>query len=77
MDIFQHTIGTLFAQIGLPDTDQYIQAFIREHRHLDNSIRLDQAPFWTTMQANFLKEAIEEDTDWTEIVDELDACLRH
>ncbi|MEH6825350.1 MAG: DUF2789 domain-containing protein [Motiliproteus sp.] len=77
MDTFQHTIGTLFAQIGLPDNDQYIQKFIHEHRHLDDAIRLDQAPFWTSVQANFLKEAIDEDSDWAEVVDQLDACLRH
>ncbi|MEH6577772.1 MAG: DUF2789 domain-containing protein [Amphritea sp.] len=77
MDTFQHTMNTLFAQIGLPDSDQYIQSFIDEHRRLDASIRLDQAPFWTASQAAFLKEAIEEDSDWAEIVDQFDSCLRH
>ncbi|NMU76583.1 DUF2789 family protein, partial [Vibrio parahaemolyticus] len=32
--------------------------------------------FWTMSQANFLKQAIEEDADWAELVDQLDVMLR-
>jgi len=77
MDTSFHTMNSLFAQLGLPDDDSSIEAFVREHHHLDNNIRLDSAPFWTPMQAVFLKEAIQEDSDWTETVDQLDALLRH
>lgn len=35
-----------------------------------------QASFWTQAQASFLREAIEEDADWVELVDQLDVMLR-
>jgi hypothetical protein len=35
-----------------------------------------QASFWTQAQASFLREAIEEDADWAELVDQLDVMLR-
>jgi hypothetical protein len=37
---------------------------------------LDQADFWSSSQAVFLKEALEEDADWVEAVNELDVRLR-
>lgn len=76
MDTSTHTLSTLFAQLGLPDGDDEIDAFIIEHRNLVGSIRLDKAPFWTTAQSSFLREAIEEDSDWAEVVDQLDNSLR-
>ncbi|TBT33456.1 DUF2789 family protein, partial [Vibrio parahaemolyticus] len=35
-----------------------------------------EASFWTHSQAAFLKQAIEEDADWAELVDQLDVMLR-
>lgn len=77
MDTSAHTLNTLFAQLGLPNSDDDINAFIKEHRSLAGSIHLDEAPFWTTSQAGFLKEAIEEDSDWAEVTDQLDNALRN
>ena len=77
MDTSLHTLSALFAQLGLPNSDQDINTFIRSHRNLDGDIRLDKATFWTSMQTNFLREAILEDSDWAEIVDQLDTSLRH
>ena len=51
-------------------------SFISRHQ-LDGGIRLIDADFWTEAQAAFLSEALAEDADWTEIVDHLDARLRH
>jgi hypothetical protein len=38
---------------------------------------LQDAPFWSESQSHFLEEGLEEDSDWAEIIDELDAMLRH
>ena len=50
--------------------------FINQHRHKRDSAPLHEASFWTMSQANFLKQAIEEDADWAELVDQLDVMLR-
>lgn len=72
-----HSRNQLFAQLGLPDDDDSIEAFIRRHAPLDEHTPLAEAPFWTDAQAAFLREAIAEDADWAEVVDHLDAELRH
>jgi hypothetical protein len=38
---------------------------------------LADAPFWRPQQAQFLREEVADDADWAEIVDTLDASLRH
>ena len=76
MDTSFHNMNSLFSQLGLPENDNAIETFVREH-HLESSVRIDQASFWSAMQSAFLKEAIQQDSDWTEIVDQLDARLRH
>lgn len=77
MDTTPHTLTTLFEQLGLPADDASIRQFVATHRPLDLNIPLHQAHWWNSGQAAFLEEAIEEDADWAEAVDELDALLRH
>jgi len=77
MDTSAHTLSTLFAQLGLPNSEDDINAFIIKHCNLVGNIPLDKAPFWTTSQSSFLREAIEEDSDWAEVVDQLDNSLRN
>lgn len=77
MDRSNHfKIETLFAQLGLKSEPSDIADFFENH-HLSGVIRLDEAPFWTASQADFLREAIEQDSDWAEVVDQLDSVLRH
>ena len=76
MDTSPHTIYTLFAQLGLPNSDVAIEAFVKNN-HLPDEIPLEKAAFWSAGQAQFLREAIAEDADWSEVVDQLDAQLRH
>ncbi len=71
-----HPFHELFEQLGLPSDAAAIQAFIARHRPLPHDIPLHEAPFWTPAQAAFLKEAIESDSDWAEVVDALNAALR-
>ncbi len=76
MDTSAHNLHTLFEQLGLPSDQDSIDRFVREMPPLEASTTLEDAPVWSAAQAAFLHEAIEEDSDWAEIVDELDAMLR-
>ena len=76
MDTTPHNLGTLFDQLGLPSDAVAIKNFIHWHRPLDPKTPLQQASWWTPAQAEFLTQAIGEDSDWAELVDELDALLR-
>lgn len=76
MDSHHHTMGDLFAQLGLPDDPKAIKEFIRCHRPMDNQLSLHQAPFWTDSQASFLKEQWKADGDWVMLIDTLNVSLR-
>ncbi|MBB3045790.1 hypothetical protein FHR99_000026 [Litorivivens lipolytica] len=72
-----HSINSLFRQLGLPDGDKEIERFILSHQPIPNGVCLQDANFWSSSQADFLREAISEDADWAEVVDELDARLHN
>lgn len=76
MDTTPHNLSTLFDQLGLSSDAVAIKNFIRWHRPLDPKTPLQQASWWTPAQAEFLTQAIEDDSDWAEQVDGLDALLR-
>ena len=76
MDLDQHHFAGLFAQLGLPNSEAEIQAFITAHRPLPNDVKLTDAPFWSPAQRQFLKEEYIEDADWVELVDQLNLALR-
>ena len=76
MDLSAHTLATLFEQLGLPATEAAINAFIDQHSPLDPQLTLQEASFWNPGQRSFLIEALAEDSDWTEMVEHLDAFLR-
>nr|WP_067290449.1 DUF2789 domain-containing protein [Marinobacterium profundum] len=77
MDTSQHSMHNLFEQLGLPSGEADVDQFIRIHRLFSQDIQLDQATFWTPVQAAFLREAIDDDSDWSEVVDELNTRLRN
>jgi hypothetical protein len=76
MEMPTHTIVSLFDQLGLESTDEAIDAFININSPLSGNVMLHKADFWNTSQASCLKEMKDEDADWAEIVDQLDAMLR-
>ena len=76
MDTSSHTLQALFAQLGLSNNETSIENFIHNN-HLPLEIPLESAAFWSSGQAQFLHESIAEDADWAEVVDQLDAMLRH
>ena len=70
------SIVSLFDQLGLDSTDEAIEDFINRNGSLPGNVKLYKADFWNTSHASFLKQMKEEDADWAEIVDQLDAMLR-
>lgn len=74
MDTSDHSLSGLFKQLGLPSGRAEIDSFLREHR-LAEGQNLAKAPFWNKAQAQFLAEALEDDSDWAETADELAVLL--
>jgi len=64
----------LFLQLGLNNSEQAISGFIGAHR-LAKETSLEQASFWSTSQAQFIKECLDFDSDWAEVVDQLNVQL--
>ena len=75
MEASLHSLNNLFAQLGLPSSDEEIETFIQTHSHLAGYITLAEAPYWTPAQAAFLREEILKDADWAEVIDQLNARL--
>ena len=71
-----HSMVSLFNQLGLDSTEEDVKNFINKNSPLPSSIVLHKADFWNTSQASFLKQMIDEDADWAEIVDQLNTMLR-
>ena len=69
------TLTQLFAQLGLASDAANIKQFIHQHA-VPVGVLLASADFWTQGQAQFLQEALDEDADWAEIIDQLDTMLR-
>ena len=71
METNDHSVSALFAQLGLPNEEAEIQAFINEHSPVPDSVDLFCAAFWTPSQANMLRESLKADSDWAITVDQL------
>lgn len=71
-----HSLRNLFEQLGLPGAEADIARFVAAHRPLAAGIELAEAPFWSAAQAQFLREEVEDDADWAEVVDQLNLMLR-
>lgn len=74
MDTTPHTLKTLFAQLGLKNDSTAIKHFIAEHR-LPADVELAKASFWNASQASFIREAWRADSDWSDVIDELNTLL--
>jgi len=66
MDIGHPGLRDLFDQLGLPSTEEGIEAFISRNRQSSLGCQLAEAPVWTEVQAAFLREAIAVDADWAQ-----------
>jgi Protein of unknown function (DUF2789) len=76
MDKPNERFTNLFQQLGLPSDIKGINFFLAENSPLSGRIRLEEAPFWTSSQASFLRETIQMDADWTDVVDQLNVAMR-
>lgn len=76
MEMPVHRLADLFAQLGLPDDCDAIEAFLQRHSPLPAAVALADAPFWTPAQARLLREEVLEDADWAVLVDQLNLALR-
>lgn len=74
MDLVQYNMQTLFAQLGLDNSDQAILDFIKAHQ-LPENVKLGDASFWSTGQSQFLKEKWQGDDEWALVVDQLNEEL--
>jgi hypothetical protein len=70
-----HPFSELFAQLGLPNSETEIRQFIGRHSPLPDTMRLEEAPFWTPAQAQLLREERIDDADWAMVVDQLNIAL--
>lgn len=75
MDPDFHNMQNLFHQLGLPDDEASIEDFIARHQ-LDEGQKIEAAPFWSDAQAAFIAECLSDDSDWAEVVDQLNVQLR-
>lgn len=74
MELENHTLSTLFQQLGLDDSAKSIDAFIEKHQ-LPSEVKVSDADFWNDAQAALLKEAILADGPEALWVDELNVRL--
>lgn len=75
MDTSAHDLEALFAQLGLDNSADAIAAFTSRNK-LSFDVLLHRASFWTPSQAQFIRDAMREDSDWAETVDQLNSMLR-
>lgn len=74
MDTGRHELPQLFGQLGLDNDAAAIRAFIATH-WLEHEVELPDAPFWNASQSAFLRQALADDAEWAEAVDELATLL--
>ena len=70
MSMNNRTLGELFEQLGLSSQKIHIERFIERHQLKPGSILAD-ALYWAPEQKAFLIEAKDEDSEWSEVVDQL------
>ncbi|MET0288331.1 MAG: DUF2789 domain-containing protein [Pseudoxanthomonas sp.] len=70
-----HPFSELFDQLGLASDETSIRAFIDRHAPLPDDVRLEDAPFWSTSQAQLLREERIDDADWIVVIDQLNVAL--
>lgn len=76
MDTSNHSsMMSLFEQLGLPAKSDDIDSFLKSHS-LRSDEQIEKATFWTNAQATFIEESLNEDSVWSDLVDQLDVQLR-
>jgi len=76
MNMPSHHTSALFAQLGLPNDAHSIAQFLSAHTFMSQGVNLPDAPSWTSSQASFLLESLSQDSDWSNLVDQLGKALQ-
>ena len=71
-----HSLPALLPQLGSAATPRAVAAVVPRQAPLPAHLLLVDAPCWSSAQAQLLAQALEDDADWAEVVDELDLLLR-
>jgi hypothetical protein len=74
MDMSTNNIETLFAQLGLDNSAEAMTQFVTSHR-LPKDVSVNNAPYWNDGQRHFLQDALRQDSEWSEVVDQLNVML--
>ena len=69
-------VTDIFELLGLPSDAKNVAAFIAKHAPLNDSIRIEDAPFWSKAQSALLKDALQEDGHLASAVDQLNSLIR-
>jgi Protein of unknown function (DUF2789) len=70
MSMNKRTLEELFEQLGLSSQAIHMERFIERHQLKPDSI-LENAVYWDSEQKAFLIEAKSDDSEWSEVVDQL------
>jgi hypothetical protein len=76
MEKYHTTMSDLFEQLGLAGSDEGIVNFISQNKGLRQGVHIEEADFWTRPQAEFIKNALLEDAEWSELIDQLNTRIR-
>ncbi len=69
-----YTMNDLFAQLGLDNSDEAIESFIKNNQ-LGKDESLKDSDIWNEKQRMFLQEEWKRDAVWVEIIDELNVRM--
>ncbi|MGX9459925.1 DUF2789 domain-containing protein [Shewanella sp. A14] len=75
MDTTSNDLSHLFQQLGLPHHQENIEDFVNKNKLEKHTLMID-ADCWNPSQKAFLKEALLEDAQWSEVIDQLDVMMR-
>jgi hypothetical protein len=75
METHVHRLPDLFGQLGLANDPAAIERFIAENSPLPAGTALADAACWSPSQARFLREQVDDDADWAEVVDSLSVLV--
>jgi hypothetical protein len=75
MDTTPADLSHLFAQLGMDSREEDIDNFIASHSLADN-VHIANAHFWNEAQREFLREGLQDDSNWSDLIDHLDTLLR-
>ncbi len=74
MDMSANNLETLFAQLGLNNSQEAMTRFAASHM-LPKDVYVNNAPYWNDGQRHFLQDALRQDSEWSEAVDQLNILL--